>query len=93
MPYLVRKRMTLDGKAYTPGDIVPQGTVESIRPGRLDSMVRLSHLQQVTPNQATKARRETTTPSDEGEKCPVCDGGPYKNLNGHMGKMHKAQEE
>lgn len=93
MPYLVRKRMNLDGKAYTPGDLVPQSVVESIRPGRLGSMVRLRHLQEVTPNQATKVRRESTTPSSGGEKCPVCDGGPYKNLNGHMTKMHKAQEE
>jgi hypothetical protein len=85
--------MTLDGKAYTPGDLVPQGVVESIRPGRLDSMVRLSHLQQVTPNQATKARRETTTLTSEGETCPICDGGPYRNLKGHITKMHKAQEE
>lgn len=96
MPYLVRKRMTLDGKAYTPGELVPQGVVESIRPGRLDSMVRLSHLQSVTPNQATNARHRTTTTltqDAEGETCPICDGGPYRNLKGHTTKMHKAQEE
>ena len=93
MPYLVRKRMNLDGKAYTPGDLVPQGVVESIRPGRLGSMVRLRHLEQVTPSQATNAHRESATPSkQEGDTCPVCNGGPYKSLKGHMTKMHKAQE-
>jgi hypothetical protein len=56
-------------------------------------MVRLSHLQQVTPNQATNVRRETTTLTSEGETCPICDGGPYRNLKGHTTKMHKAQEE
>jgi hypothetical protein len=94
MPYLVRKRMTLDGKAYGPGDLAPQSLVDSIRPGRFDSLVRLRYLQEVTPNQAVTAhRKESTTPSEEGETCPICDGGPYRNLKAHMTKMHKAQEE
>lgn len=97
MPYLARKRMNLGGTKYTPGDLVPQGVVESIRPGRLNSMVRIGHLQQVTPSQASEAHRGPTTPSksdrDEGETCPICDGGPYRSLKGHMTKMHKAQEE
>jgi len=85
--------MNLDGKAYVPGDLVPQKLVDSIRPGRFDSMVRLRHLEQVTPSQAVTAHRESTTPSTEGATCPICNGGPYKSLKGHMTKMHKAQEE
>lgn len=85
--------MTLAGRAYTPGELVPQGVVDGIRPGRFDSMVRLRHLEQVTPTQATTAHRKTATPSKGEETCPVCNGGPYKNLKGHMTKMHETQEE
>jgi hypothetical protein len=93
MPYLVRRRMNLDGKAYVPGDVIPQSVVDSIRPGRLDSMLRLRHLEAATPNQAAREAQESNPSPDEGEPCPVCGGGPYRNLRGHMTKMHKAQEE
>ena len=92
MPYLVRKRMNLAGKAYIPGDLLPQGVVDSIRPGRFDSMVRLRHLEEVTPNQAAREAQKSNPSPEKGKPCPVCGGGPYRNLQGHMTKMHKAQE-
>ena len=88
--------MTLGGQTYAPGDIIPQRVVDVIAPGRFGSMVRLRHLEEVTQTQAVKAvqKADQPTPVEEGgEMCPICSEGPYKNLAGHMTKMHKAQEE
>jgi hypothetical protein len=96
MPHLVRRRMNLNGVEYSPGDIIPQSVVDAIAPGRFGSMVRLRLLEEVTPSQAASAVHEANTqPSAqaEGDMCPICGGGPYKNLAGHTTKMHKAQEE
>ena len=93
MSYLVRKRMKMDGKDYAPGDIVPYTVIESIRPGRLGSMVRLRHLEEVLPSQAVAAHQPMNDTQEEGDICPHCGGGPYKGLTGHITKMHKAQEE
>ena len=79
--------MSLDGKDYLPGDNLPQSVVELIRPGRLGSMVRLRHLEEVTASQAAAARQPKS-----GDICPECGGGPYKNLKGHTTKMHMKQE-
>lgn len=89
--------MTLDGKTFVPGDLVPPGVVEVIAPGRFASLQRLRYIEEVTPGQARSAVREANTPDEapesEGDMCPECGGGPYKALSTHMTKMHKPQEE
>jgi len=97
MPYLARRRMTLGNQVFAPGDIVPQGVINVIPPGRFGSMVRLRHIEEVTQSQAVSAVRESDRPSPapevvDGEMCPICDEGPFKNVAGHMTKMHKQEE-
>lgn len=87
--------MNLDGSDYIPGDKIPQSVVDSIAPGRFGSMVRMRLLEEVSPSQAEKAAVDSKRSSEakaRREKCPVC-GERFKNLAGHVKKMHAPQEE
>lgn len=94
MPWITGKKMTLHGKEYTRGAVVPQMVVDSIPPGRLGSLERLRMLQQVTPGQVETIVQATSTTTallerEDGDFCPHCAAGPFKRLAQHVSQMHE----
>ena len=92
MPWMTNKGMTLLGVEYPRGAVVPQATVESIRPGRLGTLERLNMLQRVEVEHAEARLAEVAVadaPAVEGDMCPQCGTGPFKRLAQHVSQMHE----
>lgn len=80
--------MTLMGRDFKRGEIVPAHVVAEIPEGRLRSLRNVGMLKEVVaeapqPEQPEAPEAEVETHED-GVTCAVCGKGPFKRLDRHM---------
>lgn len=83
MPHVSGRTMTLLGKEFANGEVVPEGLVTAIPPLRLAALKRTGLLREVL--EVVELPPEATA----GELCPECGEGPFVRLAQHISAKHE----